>query len=190
MIPTARQKLILQWLSEQASLTIDDLSKRLEVSAMTVHRDLDALAREGLVIKVHGGVVVADHAGERRATDQCSLCDRPVQGRTAFSIRLENGTTLAACCPHCGLLLLRNTEVASVLTTDFLYGRTINAVQAAYLIESSVAVCCLPSVLTFASLDDASRFQKGFGGEIMIFADARRYLTDHHRDIQIQHTAR
>lgn len=189
MIPTARQNLILRWLSENASLTIDDLSKRLEVSPMTVHRDLDTLARAGQVVKVHGGVALAEPGGERRAVDLCQLCDRPVPTRSAFAIRQADGTTVTACCPHCGFLLLETADVRSVLATDFLYGRTINAAQAAYLVESQVSICCLPSVLTFATADDARRFQLGFGGDVMTFAEARRYLAEHHRNLEHPHSS-
>jgi hypothetical protein len=187
MIPAERQNLILEWLAANGSLTIDALSERLEVSPMTVHRDLDALARDGRVVKVHGGVALAQPAPENRAS-LCRMCDRPVQQRTAFTIRLENGSVQTACCPHCGLLLLDDQKVASVLATDFLYGRVVNAAQAVYLLESQVAICCVPSVLAFADADDARRFQKGFGGKPMTFTEARHHLHEHHGNIHVGHS--
>jgi DeoR/GlpR family transcriptional regulator of sugar metabolism len=187
MIPTVRQNQILEWLHDQGSLTVDDLTKRLGVSVMTVHRDLDALAREGQVVKVHGGVALADTPKEARAAAACRLCARPIQSRTVFQIHMEDGATHLACCPHCGFLLLDDSRVVSVLTTDFLYDRTLNAAQGVYLIESTVTACCMPSVLCFATEDDAQRFQQGFGGEIMTFAEARHYLAEHHSNIHVHH---
>ncbi len=58
-IPNRRQAQIVAWLQENDTLTIKELVTRLNVSAMTVHRDLDKLAAEGLVQKVHGGVKLA-----------------------------------------------------------------------------------------------------------------------------------
>jgi hypothetical protein len=187
VIPTERKNLILQWLHDQGSLTVDDLTKRLGVSVMTVHRDLDALAREGRVVKVHGGVALTALPGEGRGSASCRLCARPIQSRTVFQIRLEDGNVLLACCPHCGFLLLDDSHVVSVLATDFLYDRTLNAAQAVYLIETVVTACCIPSVLCFATNDDARRFQQGFGGEIMTFAEARHYLAEHHSNIHAHH---
>ncbi len=188
MIPLERQNLILQQLARSGSLSIEDLCQTFEVSPMTVHRDLDALARDGLVVKVHGGVALAEQVSEKRPSGRCGLCDRAVEGRTAYTIILENGTRQTACCAHCGLLLLEDAKAVSVLATDFLYGRTINAAQAVYLLESAVAVCCQPSVLTFASADDAQRFQKGFGGQVMAYSEARRFLIEHHRHIHAPHS--
>jgi nitrous oxide reductase accessory protein NosL len=74
-----------------------------------------------------------------------------------------------------------------VLATDFLYDRTLNAAQAVYLVESTVTACCMPSVLCFATNNDAQRFQQGFGGQMMTFTEARHYLAEHHSNIHIHH---
>jgi DNA-binding Lrp family transcriptional regulator len=187
MIPTARQSQVVQWLGEQQSLTIEELAERLGVSVMTVHRDLDALAREGLVVKVHGGVTLAERRSQLDA-QSCALCHMGVQSRTAFVIQAENGDRVSACCPHCGVLLLHDTPSAvSVLAKDFLYGRTINAAQAFYLVDSSVSACCVPSVLCFASHNDAERFQTGFAGTIMDFAGLKLHLSGHRHDSHAHH---
>jgi len=187
MLPNERQQQILNWLREQGSLTIDGLSERLGVSIMTVHRDLDALAKAGTVIKVHGGVTLT--APDKKANDSvCYLCGIALQPRTSFVILKADGKAVSACCPHCGILLLRDTpNLDYALTKDFLYGRTINAAQGVYLLESAVGTCCMPSVLCFATHDDAARFQKGFGGKLMSFSEAQAHLTHHHRSIH-QHS--
>lgn len=59
------------------------------------------------------------------------------------------------------------------MTPDFLYGSLLNAVQAWYVLESSVAPCCQPSVLAFDSKPDAERFAAGFGGQVCDFSTAR-----------------
>jgi DeoR family transcriptional regulator, copper-sensing transcriptional repressor len=177
-IPSARQRRIMSWLREQKTLTIDQLVQKLGVSTMTVHRDLGTLEKAGLVEKVHGGVTLADvFAPDSRG---CQLCGRPLEARTQFTLQTEAGEQLEACCPHCGFLLLDDCKsVARVLLRDYLYGRVLNAAQAYFVVDSDVALCCLPSTLCFASCSDAERFQRGFGGQVMDFETAQRHLLAH-----------
>ena len=58
MLARHRQSLILQAVRSDGSARVSDLTQRLGVSDMTVRRDLEALARDGLVEKVHGGAVL------------------------------------------------------------------------------------------------------------------------------------
>ncbi len=50
-----RQQQILDLVQARGSLRIDELAERLSVSAMTIHRDLNALSEQELVNKVRGG---------------------------------------------------------------------------------------------------------------------------------------
>ncbi|MBL8120595.1 MAG: DeoR/GlpR transcriptional regulator [Anaerolineae bacterium] len=181
-IPSARQKQILDWLQEAEMLAIDDLVSRLGVSAMTVHRDLDALVRAGQAVKVHGGVRTAPlRAPGERMQLECAMCHNPVTERTVFVLHTRSGAVLHACCPHCGLMLMGQTpDLALALAKDFIYGRMVNCLQAVFLAESSISLCCIPSVLCFSCEDDARRFQAGFGGRIMDCVEARDYLGHHH----------
>jgi DeoR/GlpR family transcriptional regulator of sugar metabolism len=63
----ARQQQILDLLIDSGAASIDDLAARFAVSRMTIHRDADALARQGLVDKVHGGLMVRDQTGLLRS---------------------------------------------------------------------------------------------------------------------------
>ena len=63
-----------------------------------------------------------------------------------------------------------------MLVTDFLYCRMISASEAVYLVGSEVSSCCSPGVLAFACLQDAVRFQRGFGGEVMDSMQAQNQL--------------
>ncbi len=182
-LPTARQDLILSWLTESPSLSIDELVRCLGVSIMTVHRDLDQLARSGQVEKVHGGVIRAEaRPRHTRALQRCRLCDAPVSERTQVIIQPAHGEPLYACCPHCGLLLLADSiQPISILAKDFIYGRMVNARNASYLVNSDITLCCQPNYLCFASTQDALKFQNGFGGQIMTFDEARTALTTDHQ---------
>ncbi len=58
MLARHRQSLILQTVRNDGSARVSDLTQRLGVSDMTIRRDLEVLARDGLIEKVHGGAVL------------------------------------------------------------------------------------------------------------------------------------
>jgi DeoR/GlpR family transcriptional regulator of sugar metabolism len=58
MLARQRQSVIVEELRRAGSARVSELTQALGVSDMTVRRDLDVLARAGLVEKVHGGAVL------------------------------------------------------------------------------------------------------------------------------------
>ena len=58
MLARHRQSLILQAVRNDGSARVSDLTQQLGVSDMTIRRDLEVLAKDGLVEKVHGGAVL------------------------------------------------------------------------------------------------------------------------------------
>ena len=55
MPPALRRAQILQRIQRDGGVSVADLARDHDVSAVTVHRDLEELSREGLVERVHGG---------------------------------------------------------------------------------------------------------------------------------------
>ncbi|WP_138315673.1 DeoR/GlpR family DNA-binding transcription regulator [Rhodoluna limnophila] len=55
MLAAQRQGLILKEVADRGAARISELAEELNVSEMTVRRDIDLLAEQGLVDKVHGG---------------------------------------------------------------------------------------------------------------------------------------
>ncbi|GAB2650143.1 DeoR/GlpR family DNA-binding transcription regulator [Prescottella soli] len=55
-LPAQRQRDIANYLLTHSTSTAQELAQRFNVSLVTAHRDLDALARKGVVRKFHGGV--------------------------------------------------------------------------------------------------------------------------------------
>jgi DeoR/GlpR family transcriptional regulator of sugar metabolism len=171
-----REKKILELLKQHGSLSIQELVEHFGVSNMTIHRELNKLAEAGIIQKKHGGVslVTKSPADE---TNQCSMCNKAISERTVFILHLENGEQKRACCAHCGLMIQsRAKDVSQSLTTDYLHGHIISANQAIYILGSDLAVCCVPSVLSFGSRQDANKFQKGFGGTLANMDEAIQYL--------------
>jgi DeoR/GlpR family transcriptional regulator of sugar metabolism len=62
MLSPQRQNLILTQLRQQKAAGINELAKRLKVSAMTVRRDLDEMEQKGLLQRTHGGAVLTETA--------------------------------------------------------------------------------------------------------------------------------
>lgn len=193
MIPSERQAQIVVWLQTENRLSIKQLVERFGVSGMTIHRDLDKLATDGIVEKVHGGVALRSMENAAMGTlaastgsvhTVCQLCGGGVMERTGFIVIRQSGEKLLACCPHCGILLMQQLDdVSSALTPDFLHGRRINVLQAYFLVGSEVRVCCQPSTLCFATGLEAEKFQVGFGGVVLDFSEAEAHLRDcHHGD--------
>jgi DeoR/GlpR family transcriptional regulator of sugar metabolism len=57
MYPFERREKILDKLRNEGRITIQEDARRLGVSPVTLHRDLEELEKQGLVKKVHGGAV-------------------------------------------------------------------------------------------------------------------------------------
>ncbi|MGD6454862.1 DeoR family transcriptional regulator, partial [Xanthomonas citri pv. citri] len=68
MLASQRQERILAAVRSEGAARVADLVESLDVSDMTVRRDIAELARAGLVRRVHGGAVASDAPG--RPTDE------------------------------------------------------------------------------------------------------------------------
>lgn len=98
MLARHRQSLILQAVRSDGSARVSDLTQRLGVSDMTIRRDLEVLARDGLVEKVHGGAVLPGSPASHEPGFEAKLVlERPEKtaiARAAASI-VTPGTAIA-----------------------------------------------------------------------------------------------
>lgn len=60
MIKAMRHQKILEYIEQSGNSTISQLAEMLECSNMTIRRDVHELADEGLVKKIHGGVLAIE----------------------------------------------------------------------------------------------------------------------------------
>lgn len=58
-VSSRRQVEIVDWLREKGRVTVDDLAAHFAVTPQTIRRDLNELSDGGLVVRVHGGAMVA-----------------------------------------------------------------------------------------------------------------------------------
>src|SRR6201989_2783261 len=98
MLARHRQSLILQAVRSDGTARFSDLPQRLGVSDMTIRRDLEVLARDGLVEKVHGGAVLPGTPASHEPGFEAKLVlERPEKtaiARAAASI-VTPGTAIA-----------------------------------------------------------------------------------------------
>jgi DeoR family transcriptional regulator, glycerol-3-phosphate regulon repressor len=57
--PTRRQVEIVDWLREKGRVTVEDLAAHFAVTPQTIRRDLNDLSDAQMVVRVHGGAMVA-----------------------------------------------------------------------------------------------------------------------------------
>lgn len=180
MLPTDRRRQILTLLWAQGAVMIPELSHAFQVSEMTIHRDLDRLAADGLLRKVRGGAVPPETAVGHTApvSGQCVLCHKQPRRQTQVLLHAADGSRYTACCPHCGLMQLAHpaAHIDAMMVTGFLHGRTLTAPAAWYLLHPDVAICCTPTILAFERREDAARFQMGFGGQLAELSAALAYV--------------
>ncbi|MEA1910338.1 MAG: DeoR family transcriptional regulator, partial [Spirochaetota bacterium] len=57
IIPAARQSMIVELIKRDGLVTVESLSKKLDVSVITIRRDLSVLEDTGVLERTHGGAV-------------------------------------------------------------------------------------------------------------------------------------
>lgn len=175
MLPIERLNRIKEILDERQNIKISELSNLLNVSEMTIHRDLKPLVEDGVVLKTFGGVSLKQRKQQNSNMNICVYCSRDIHQKLAYRIILSNGQIEVACCAHCGLLRhhqLRDDVVQSICY-DFLRQTTISAPLASFVFDTTVDLgCCQPQVLTFEWEEDAHKFIKGFDGIVCNFNEA------------------
>ncbi|MFM9371995.1 DeoR/GlpR family DNA-binding transcription regulator [Streptomyces sp. Da 82-17] len=107
LLAEQRRALILDEVRRRGGVRVNELTRQLGVSDMTVRRDLDALARQGVLEKVHGGAVpvveASTHEPGFEAKSGLELSAKEDIARTAAAlvapgsaIALSGGTTTYA----------------------------------------------------------------------------------------------
>ncbi len=174
MLPIERQHRIKERIQQEKNMKISDLSEELNVSEMTIHRDLKPLIEEGLVIKTFGGISLANTLPIVQH-DLCVYCRGAIHEKMAYQLILSNNEVEVACCSHCGLLRHRQLqkEVIQAICYDFFRQTTISAQRTHFVMDTSVDIgCCQPQVLSFEWEDHARKFVKGFGGHVYTLQEA------------------
>ncbi len=122
--------------------------------------------------------VVAEEARE------CGKCGGAITDtNNVFMITGQDAPEQEFGCPGCGLAVLAKMppeQYANAKAQDFLRRTMIDAQTAWYLRGTEIGFCCEPYWLAFASKDEAEKFAKGFGGEVLDFESAIKLAPKDH----------
>ena len=132
-----RQRLLLEWIEARQRVTVPEITERFAISPATARRDLDALAGEGKIRRVHGGAIAVRRAPPeppvmQRALEQAEEKKRIAtlaaslvkDGETLF---LSSGTTVMEVAHQ-----LRERQNLTVFTNSLL---VVNALAGAAGVE-------------------------------------------------------
>ena len=102
---TTRQMRILEQLSREGEVFVLELAKSLNVTTMTIRRDLDALEHDGALIRTHGGAVLAKagivefsfkRKGEERSAEKQAMAREVAWFLDGgITVALDTGTTVS-----------------------------------------------------------------------------------------------
>ncbi len=139
MLASQRHEMIVEIVHQQGTVRVRDLATTLEVSEMTVRRDLETLAGQGRIDKVHGGATVADRRStaepgfeakqRRQEAEKAAIARAAVElVRPGASIGLTAGTTTWTLATH-----LVAVEALTIVTNSPLVAQVGYAAQRADL---------------------------------------------------------
>ncbi|QDH23115.1 DeoR/GlpR transcriptional regulator [Saccharibacillus brassicae] len=115
MLPLQRKQALFAYLADKGAATLKEMSVHFGVSEMTIRRDLNALERENLINRSHGGAVyrtpAAEEGRDEPALTTKASSNRDTKNRLAAyaaqhfvrsggTIALENGTTVSRMAEH------------------------------------------------------------------------------------------
>ncbi|MDT0436475.1 MULTISPECIES: DeoR/GlpR family DNA-binding transcription regulator [Streptomyces] len=124
LIPDQRREHLLKALRREGVLSVQQITRLLGVSHMTVRRDIAELERAGQVFSVPGGVRIASTITSEPGFDDKSEVEQPQKAamareaahlvRDGMTVYLDAGTTLLAMAP-----VLAGLSRLTVVTNDF-----------------------------------------------------------------------
>jgi hypothetical protein len=126
----------------------------------------------------------------------CAFCLRPEHTESRVKVQPEGEPVREACCLSCALSYQRQTgkHVRILAVTEHGTGRLIGPAGAVFVVGSDVSPCqhdglhvgegrgiyevrwdrCLPSILAFASREEAAAFEAQHGGTIRTLEELQR----------------
>lgn len=141
MLPAERRQFILNELYKNKAVAVNELAQQLDVTTMTIRRDLQHLEDDGLVEKSHGGAVLVEssvkeatyrnrklvHIEEKRRMAAAAL---PLI-ESSMSIYLDAGTTNFELAD---LMAKKHWDNLTVVTNDMTIAQVLTPVSGLYVI--------------------------------------------------------
>lgn len=146
MYAAERQQEILASLHARGRVSVADLAEHYKVATETIRRDLDALAEQGLITRVHGGAIPA--------RTQAIEPDLPTRLSTNIEVKSRLGSLAASLIPNAqGTTVLVDAGSTTLEVTRHLGGRQLRILTNALAIAqvavelTDTAVALIPGQL-------------------------------------------
>lgn len=100
MIPVERRQIILEMVAEKGIVSIAELTDRMNVSHMTIRRDLQKLEQQGAVVLVSGGVQSPGrvaHEPSHQVKTALAMTQKAAIGKLAASLVQPGKLYLSGC---------------------------------------------------------------------------------------------
>ena len=136
-----RQSVIREYIEKNNVVTIKELQALCpDVSLMTIHRDLDALAQSGVIVKVRGGARSVRHAGDigYDIRLQENIAGKMVMAHKALEL-IQPGSTVFLDASTTNLMLAR--ILPDIDLNIFTTGPNI-AIELCRLHNPNITLCC------------------------------------------------
>lgn len=127
MLPAERENFIFEELNKNGVVKVEELAERLNVTPMTIRRDLDKLEKLGIAFRSHGGAVLRNPLQKEQTYDSKKLANLEAKRKIAGSafdmvkegdtILLDAGTTTFELA-----ILLKQRKDLTVITNDIKIG--------------------------------------------------------------------
>jgi len=135
MAPEQRQKAIAELLATGGAATYQELATRFDVSGMTVRRDVDKLATQGVVTKTLGGVQLATAPSdfyESQLTSRLSMHTREKRAIARQALeQIESGETIfldgSTTCIELARCVAKQRRQVTVVTNSVLVCRELGS---------------------------------------------------------------
>lgn len=164
LVPAERHQHILRLALSERIVRIKDLARMLGVHEMTIRRDLDTLAEQGLLQRVHGGARLTQQAGAEvaytmRATQQLESKARIARAARAF---IEEGDVVGF-----------DASTTALTLAQQLGGLSLQAVVTGLDIANVLALAKVPFTLIGGTFHERAR---SFVGSMVTQSLSRLHL--------------
>lgn len=137
MLAQMRQARILEEVHRSGGVRVSNLTEILGVSDMTIRRDLEVMARKGLLAKVHGGATAVDTAsavepgfeaksGRETAEKQAIAARAASLVRPGMAVAITAGTTTWTLATHLAAIASLTVVTNSLKVAEVLYAQGRN----------------------------------------------------------------
>lgn len=154
-----RHQVILRYVLTHRLARIKDLAANLKVHEMTIRRDVDTLAEQGLLERIHGGARLKNQAGAELSYQLRAAQNTEAKAKIAQSALslIEEGDTVALDASTTGLALahILGTKPAMAIVTGLDAAETLSTRGTPFILTGGVFH---PHARSFLSLPGSSTF--------------------------------